>query len=281
MATALSDFYQPLRLLLGDNPVATTFQYEDGQLAAAVRSIIDMGLAPGCLTLTAPRDAVAADADARVLTPDEFGFLAVNGALLLAGGNMHQPESYRTEVISVRQSAGARRDAMHQLQMLKQRLESEGDLCGSGRAAAGALFDGQSALIGYFWHHAEEYYLGSWTGTATPTTTTNTASVISQTYEDITSGHGISNGSGVRHDGSVWLAATGTDAAIGVLFGNRVYLAPGVITATAHGFAVAIYFRDPVTGAATTDDAGGTRQVLFQVIDANRVVLLAQIGDLR
>ncbi len=100
------------------------------------------------------------------------------------------------------------------------------------------------------------------------------------------SGHGLANGLAVRRDdtaGSGWAAATGNDAASGVVLGDSVLLGPGRYTAAApHGFSPSqTYYRNPADGTAVPDDGGETRQVLFQPTSDTEIHVLAQMGDFR
>ncbi len=91
--TAITEFYDTLRLLLGDRS-STVIQYPDSTLATAVRSAIRMGKAPG-YTLSADLSYVLP----QVTDPNVFALIVYHCCKLFVG-NTPDRYSYRTRAIS-------------------------------------------------------------------------------------------------------------------------------------------------------------------------------------
>jgi hypothetical protein len=106
-------FYEPLRILLGDNDCEQVYQFQDSALSGAVRTVFLFGRGP---------DGFALDGDqatAEAITPElpsgnEFAIVAYEAGLLLIGGDTGA-NSYRTRALSVTESGDRKRDLLAEL----------------------------------------------------------------------------------------------------------------------------------------------------------------------
>jgi len=126
-AYPLSNFYEALRTLLGDDGDLTAgYDYTDAQLSGALRSVVRMGFLP-CLSLLAGVNPDSlADAPPN---PDTWGYLVAQAARILIGGA--PVESIRTRAMSVLVDPAARRDAVTFLDTMISDLDARGNLCGT------------------------------------------------------------------------------------------------------------------------------------------------------
>ncbi len=148
MATkALSDYHEPLRILLGDEGDSTAgFDWQAERLTAALRSVIAMGFLPG-VTLEPnggnPSEELA-EAPAHV---DTGSYLIAKAAHLLTAGE--HAETIRTRGVSVGSQPTAVRDRLHVIEYILEEVESRGNVCSTTATSneTPGLFSGSSDLM--------------------------------------------------------------------------------------------------------------------------------------
>ena len=116
--TALSEFYEPLRLILGDRDPAGVYEYTDVMLDGAVRSVFRLGRAPTRYSLT------GANISPTLPDGNDYAQITYESALLLVGGE--ETINYRTRAISVTRAGDRKRDLLLELRHRLHQIE-EGD----------------------------------------------------------------------------------------------------------------------------------------------------------
>jgi hypothetical protein len=100
--TPFSDFYSTLRTLLGDNDSYSNFEYQNGALDGAVRSVFLLGRGPDNYALNGDRQSTT-DINPEIPSGDPFALIAYEAGLLLIGGS-DGAFSYKTRGLSVHRS---------------------------------------------------------------------------------------------------------------------------------------------------------------------------------
>lgn len=111
--TSFSLFYQPLRILLGDNDSEQVYQFQDSAIASALRTVFLFGRGPDGFELDGDQ-ATAAAIKPDLPSGNEFAIVAYEAALLLIGGDTGA-NSYRTRALSVTESGDRKRDLLAEL----------------------------------------------------------------------------------------------------------------------------------------------------------------------
>lgn len=123
---AIADMFPAVRVLVGDGgSPAEGWDYEDDQISAAIRAVVQSGWLP-CVDIK--------QADPNVLSPAPpnratWGWLVAKAAHLLIGGE--SAVSYKTRALSVYQEASARRDKQVFIEGLLSDLDASGNVCGT------------------------------------------------------------------------------------------------------------------------------------------------------
>lgn len=119
--TPFSDFYVPLRTLLGDTDPYQVYDRQDDELDGAIRSVFLLGRSPFVNGSTTPAYALSGDRqtadeiDPDIPNGDDFALIAYEAALLLVGGENQQ--SYRTRGLSVTNTNAPRRNLISELKL--------------------------------------------------------------------------------------------------------------------------------------------------------------------
>jgi hypothetical protein len=129
MSTLISEFRDPLRHLLGDRH-ASVYQYSDGNLDAAVKTMVKMGKLAG-FALTPAQDAVTPD----VSDPNDYALLLYETVRSFVAGNPDR-YSYRTRALS--ETFGRWREFLDYLETNIHELKN------------GAMFDGWQSFAGWW-----------------------------------------------------------------------------------------------------------------------------------
>lgn len=113
--SAFSEFYIPIRIMLGDLDPNQLCQYQDSALDGAIRSVFLFGRGPAGYAMEGDRSTTTK------ITPDiptgnEFAIISLEAALLLAGGEAGAT-SYRTRALSVSESGDRKRDLLAKLRV--------------------------------------------------------------------------------------------------------------------------------------------------------------------
>ena len=116
MPTAFSDFYSPLRVILGDLDPYGVFQYQDATLDGAVRTVFLLGRNPDGYLLSGDDRNTASEIDPEIPVGDPFARITYEAALLLVGGS-EGAYSYRTRALSRSSSGEAKRDLLVELRL--------------------------------------------------------------------------------------------------------------------------------------------------------------------
>lgn len=124
-STPLSEFYTPLRTLLGDTDPYEVYDRLDTELDGALRSVFVFGKAPDGYALEGGNRATAAAIAPEVPNGDDFALIAYEAALLLVGGEC--ADSYRTRGLSVSRSGGRRNSLLMELKLKVREIREGGD----------------------------------------------------------------------------------------------------------------------------------------------------------
>jgi hypothetical protein len=119
--TLLSDFYLPLRLLLGDNDPQAVYQYQDAALDGAVRCVFAFGNGPESYALNGDRNSCTG------ITPglpngDAFAKVVYEAGMILIGGDVGA-NSYRTRALSVSVSGDRVKNLLADLRVRLYRID--------------------------------------------------------------------------------------------------------------------------------------------------------------
>lgn len=121
----ISDFHEGMRIALGDEGIAGSYDFDDARLSAAIRTTVRAGFVP-CVAVK-PGDPLKLDPAPP--NADTWGYLLLKSCFLLRGGET--PRSITTRSMSVNVQPIARRDSLMALETLISDLEAKGNLCGS------------------------------------------------------------------------------------------------------------------------------------------------------
>ena len=156
-AIALSEFYEELRVLLGDHGDAVAgFDYVDAQLSAFLRTAARY---LPCLEVDANNKEQLLEGPANA---DTWAYFIAKAAYLKVGGTT--PESWRTRAASHMVDPAARRDTLVFLENLITELDGSGNVCGAvGATKRSGLFAGASDWVTYVtagcpWADPDELY---------------------------------------------------------------------------------------------------------------------------
>jgi len=117
--TTINEFYEPLRLILGDLDPTGMYQYTDVMLAGAVRTIFRLGRAPGGYTFS--NEGITPD----LPNGNDYALIAYEAAKLLLGGE--ETINYRTRALSVTTSGDRKRDLLSDLRIkIHEILQGDG-----------------------------------------------------------------------------------------------------------------------------------------------------------
>lgn len=106
--TPFSQFYLPLRVMLGDLDPNEIYQFQNSALDAAIRTVLLFGRAPATYTLVGDRmNAVAITPD--IPNGNDFAIISLEAALLLMGGDAGGIQ-YRTRALWVKESDDRKKD---------------------------------------------------------------------------------------------------------------------------------------------------------------------------
>jgi len=108
--TAFSLFYEPLRIMLGDNDSEQVYQFQDSALDGALRTVFLFGRAPGDYELDGDRG-TSVQIKQDVESGNDCALIALEAALLVIGGDPGA-NSYRTRALSVTESGDRKRDLL-------------------------------------------------------------------------------------------------------------------------------------------------------------------------
>lgn len=136
MPVPLSDYYEALRTLLGDEGDADVgYDWTEDKLLGGLRTVISLNYV-GCLSLadTPGRDHLA-EAPKH---PDTIAYLITKAAHLMTGGE--KAESFKTRALSFGSQPTALRDRLHYIEYLLEEIESRGNVCGPAGDAQPGLF---------------------------------------------------------------------------------------------------------------------------------------------
>lgn len=111
--SAFSEFYIPIRLMLGDLDPNAIYQYQDSALDAGIRSVFLFGRGPVGYLLDGDRNTTT-NILPDIPTGNEFAIISLEAALLLVGGDVGA-NSYRTRALSVSESGDRKRDLLTKL----------------------------------------------------------------------------------------------------------------------------------------------------------------------
>lgn len=130
MSTLLSEFRDPLRLLLGDMDPLENYQFTDDHLERGVRAVFQCGLQPTEDNSATTAEYALNDAGTAISptvpSGDDFALIAYRAAKLLVMGQ-DGAISYRTRALSVNDRGDRKKDLMRELELLIHRIE--GGLC--------------------------------------------------------------------------------------------------------------------------------------------------------
>jgi hypothetical protein len=120
--TPFSDFYQTLRLILGDNDLYSVFDYQDATLDASLRAVFLLGRGPADYALDGDR-ATSTDIAPDVPVGGPFELITCQAGLLLIGGE-EGALNYRTRALSVSSNSDRVRRLMSELKMKVHQIQS-------------------------------------------------------------------------------------------------------------------------------------------------------------
>lgn len=126
--SAFSEFYLPIRVMLGDLDPNSVYQYQDAALDGAIRSVFLFGRGPAGFAIDGDRN-TSTNILPDIPTGNEFAIISLEAALLLVGGDVGA-SSYRTRALSVSESGDRKRDLL-----MKIRTEIYAITAGDGFAS--------------------------------------------------------------------------------------------------------------------------------------------------
>lgn len=115
----ISDFYETMRLILGDRQVHGIWNYVDDTLAASVRAVFMLGRNP--LGYLLAGDVIAPDPP----SGDPWALICYDACLLVVGGEDGKL-MYRTKAISVHDGGERKRDLLTELRMKTYEIRNGG-----------------------------------------------------------------------------------------------------------------------------------------------------------
>lgn len=121
---AISEFHEGMRIALGDEGVAGSWDFDDDRLSAAIRTTVRAGFVP-CVRV---KEGDNTKLDPAPPNADTWGYLLLKACFMLRGGET--PRSVTTRSMSVNVQPIARRDSLTALETLISNLEEKGNLCG-------------------------------------------------------------------------------------------------------------------------------------------------------
>ena len=127
--SAFSEFYIPIRLMVGDLDPNEIYQHQNAALDAAIRSVFLFGRGPNGFLIDGDRSS-STEIKPDIPTGNEFAIISLEAALLLVGGDVGA-NSYRTRALSVSESGDRKRDLLAKL-----RIEIYAITAGAGFASA-------------------------------------------------------------------------------------------------------------------------------------------------
>lgn len=113
--SAFSEFYLPLRVMLGDLDPNEIYQFQDNALDSAIRTVFLFGRGPIGFALDGDRS-TATCITPDIPTGDGFAIISLEAGLLLIGGDVGG-NSYRTRALSVSESGDRKKDLLAKLRM--------------------------------------------------------------------------------------------------------------------------------------------------------------------
>lgn len=122
----IADLHTNLRAVLGDQGSNGVFQWKDEVLSGALLSVVQLGMGPA--GVSAGDDGLSLDP--APTTPDARGFLVVQAALALMGGNT--PVSFKSRGLNVMIRPEERMTTIEHYRRLLVKLETQGDPHGTG-----------------------------------------------------------------------------------------------------------------------------------------------------
>lgn len=117
--TALSEFREVLRILLGDTDSEGLYLHSNDTLDAAVRTVFRLGRAPGGYTLT------GVSIEPEVGSSADFARISIEAALLLVAPA--ETQNIRTRALSVSRAGDGKRDLLYELRSRLDELNGGGD----------------------------------------------------------------------------------------------------------------------------------------------------------
>ena len=121
--TPLTDFFEVIRLLLGDTEIYGCYAYPDADCAASVRQVFRMGQGPCGYLLNDARDSVTPS----IPDGDKYAIVAYSAALLLVGGE-EGAQSFRTRSLGTSQRGDRQRDLLQEFRQKIYEIETGGGL---------------------------------------------------------------------------------------------------------------------------------------------------------
>lgn len=121
-ASALSDFRDVIRVLIGDDDPQGLTEYEDGQIDQAVKMVFQLGFSPAGYSV----DYGSGTIEPAIVEGDHFALIAFKAARLRLGGE-EGGSTYRTRALSVTSKGDSKRDILLELERMVHQIE--GGVC--------------------------------------------------------------------------------------------------------------------------------------------------------
>lgn len=111
--SAFSEFYIPIRVMVGDLDPNEIYLHQNAALDAAIRSVFLFGRGPAGYLIDGDRNS-STEIKPDIPTGNEFAIIALEAALILVGGEAGST-SYRTRALSVSETGDRKRDLLAKL----------------------------------------------------------------------------------------------------------------------------------------------------------------------
>ena len=121
--TPLTEFFEVIRLLLGDTEIYGAYAYPDADCAASVRQVFRLGQGPSGYVLDDSRLNVVPS----IPDGDKYALVAYTAALLLVGGE-EGTQSFRTRSLGTSQRGDRKRDLLQEFRQKIYEIETGGGL---------------------------------------------------------------------------------------------------------------------------------------------------------
>jgi hypothetical protein len=122
----ITSLYTNLRAVLGDQGSNGVYQWKDEVLSGALLSVVQLGMGPAGVAVSVD----GLSLDPAPASPDARGYLVIQAALSLIGGNT--PVSFKSRGLNVMIRPEERITTIEHYRRLLAKLEKDGDPHGTG-----------------------------------------------------------------------------------------------------------------------------------------------------